>query len=161
MESVERLHAWFISQQKTLCCAESLTAGNIQATVCAKSGASRFFRGGVTAYDIAVKAKLLGVDAAHAATVNAVSERVATEMAYGACRLFDADYAIATTGYAEPYAAADVAMPFAFVAIVERQNPLPLAVLRVTGDATTSRVAMQQHVTATALQALADLIAGT
>ena len=66
------------------------------------SGSSTFFVGGVTAYDLERKVQILGIDRAHAEPVDCVSPRVAAEMAKGAARLFDADIAVATTGYAEP-----------------------------------------------------------
>jgi nicotinamide mononucleotide (NMN) deamidase PncC len=46
----------------TLAVAESVTAGHVQSRVAAVSGASGFFLGGVTAYSLEQKVKLLGVD---------------------------------------------------------------------------------------------------
>lgn len=83
-----------------LAVAESLTAGNVQALVSSVRGASEWFVGGVTAYTLQSKVDLLHVDPNHAREVNCVSERVAREMAAGACNLFGAEVAIATTGYA-------------------------------------------------------------
>ena len=100
-----------------LAVAESMTGGRVQALVTGISGASEFFLGGLTAYSLEQKVNLLGVDRAHAAAVNCVSARVAEEMAAGACRLFKADLAVATTGYAEPARAWGVIEPFAWVAV--------------------------------------------
>lgn len=110
--------------RRTLAAAESLTGGRVQARVTEISGASGFFLGGVTAYTLAQKVRLLGVDRAHAARVNCVSARVAEEMAAGACRLFGADVAVATTGYAERFAAEDGAVgePMAWWAIAARDG---------------------------------------
>jgi nicotinamide-nucleotide amidase len=109
---------------RTLAVAESLTGGCVQARVTEISGASGFFLGGVTAYTLGQKTKLLGVDRRHAAAVNCVSARVAEEMATGACRLFGADVAVATTGYAERFATADGAVidPMAWWAIAARDG---------------------------------------
>jgi len=104
----------------TLAVAESLTAGHLQAQITAVSGASEFFLGGVTAYSLAQKVKLLGVNRAHARRVNCVSQRVAVEMAHGAGQLFGADVAVATTGYAEPDRSAGVKHPMAWWAICQR-----------------------------------------
>jgi nicotinamide-nucleotide amidase len=104
----------------TLAVAESLTAGHVQARIAAVSGASNYFLGGVTAYSLAQKVKLLGVNRAHARSVNCVSQRVAVEMALGAMKLFGADLAVATTGYAEPDRAAGVKAPTAWWAICQR-----------------------------------------
>ncbi|MDX2185610.1 MAG: nicotinamide-nucleotide amidohydrolase family protein [Opitutaceae bacterium] len=95
--------------------AESLTCGRLQALIGAVSGASAYFRGGVTAYTWEQKVRLLGVEPSHAASVDCVSERVAREMAAGVRPLFGADIGLATTGYAEPREG--VPEPFAWWAL--------------------------------------------
>ena len=57
-----------------------------------------------------------------AARVNCVSAEVAQEMARGACRLFDSDLGVATTGYAEPSPADGVIAPMAWWAIAHRRR---------------------------------------
>ena len=104
----------------TLAVAESVTAGQVQARVAAVSGASNFFLGGVTAYGLEQKVKMLGVNRAAAKKVNCVSARVAEEMARGVCALFGADLGVATTGYAEASAADGVAEPMAWWAAARR-----------------------------------------
>jgi nicotinamide-nucleotide amidase len=102
---------------KTICVAESLTGGHLQAMITSVSGSSDYFDGGVTAYNVDQKVKLLGVDREHAAAVNCVSQRVADEMATGVRKLFGSFVGLATTGYAEAWPAGDVAAPFAFYAV--------------------------------------------
>jgi nicotinamide-nucleotide amidase len=106
--------------RRTVAVAESLTAGHVQARIAAVSGASNYFLGGVTAYSLAQKVKLLGVDRVHAERVNSVSSDVAEQMARGACTLFGADVGVATTGYAEPSAVDGVLVPFAWWAVTRR-----------------------------------------
>lgn len=106
----------------TLAAAESLTCGRVQARVGEISGASNFFRGGITAYALAEKVRHLGVKRAAARRVNAVSAVVAAQMARGACNLFDSDLGIATTGYAEPSPEAGVLEPFAWWALAHRRR---------------------------------------
>ncbi len=121
MSAAAELKALMLRAPKlTLAVAESLTAGNVQARVAAVSGSSAYFLGGVTAYSIDEKVKLLGVDRAAAKKVNCVSAEVAEQMAQGACELFGAGVAVATTGYAEPSPADGVAVPFAWWAIAVR-----------------------------------------
>lgn len=120
MTNSELIHTWFIRNQLTLAVAESLTCGNLQAAIGLRSGASKFFRGGVTCYFTDMKSKLLNVDATHAAEVNAVSPRVAREMASGVCELFFADFGIGTTGYAEPWPDGGITVPMAHFAIAKR-----------------------------------------
>lgn len=97
--------------------AESLTGGHLQATITSVSGASEYFLGGLTAYNIDQKVNLLGVDREHAASVNCVSQQVATEMAAGVRKMFGSDISIATTGYAEAWPEGDIEKPFAWYAI--------------------------------------------
>ncbi|HEX2101633.1 MAG TPA: CinA family protein [Candidatus Synoicihabitans sp.] len=109
----------------TLAVAESLTCGLLQARLGEQSGASQFFLGGITTYSLAQKVRHLGVDETVAAPVNSVSELVARQMARGARALFGSDFALATTGYAEP-PAADVA-PYAWWSVSDgRANEGPL-----------------------------------
>lgn len=114
------VHERMIEMGATLAVAESLTAGNLQALVARRSGSSAFFKGGLTAYTIPMKAQLLGVDAAAAELCDAVSPEVAGEMAKGVCALYSADFGIATTGYAGPYPERDISAPYAHVAIARR-----------------------------------------
>ncbi len=106
----------------TLAVAESLTGGQVQARITAVAGASNYFLGGVTAYTLEQKVKLLGVNRAHAKAVDCVSQRVAVEMAVGAAKLFGADLAVATTGYAEPAPKRKVRTPHAWWAICHRHR---------------------------------------
>lgn len=106
----------------TLAVAESITCGRVQAAIGAESGASAYFLGGITAYSLEQKVKLLGVNRAHARRENCVSQRVAVEMAQGAGKLFGADLAVATTGYAEPSPADGIKVPLAWWALCHRQR---------------------------------------
>jgi nicotinamide-nucleotide amidase len=65
-------------------------------------GASRAFRGSVTAYATELKGTVLGVDRGLLAARGAVDPQVAAEMAEGVRRLMGADYGVATTGVAGP-----------------------------------------------------------
>lgn len=140
----------------TLAVAESLTCGRIQAVIGSVSGASDFLLGGITAYSLDQKVRHLGVDAAAARACDAVSAEVATQMALGACRLFDSDFALATTGYAEPNAARGIADPIAYWAVARKSgSESPYIVsdgcLERPG---LDRVAVQMEVTSEVLAAL-------
>jgi nicotinamide-nucleotide amidase len=106
-----------LAVDKTISVAESLTGGNLQSRITSVSGSSDYFDGGVTAYNIDQKVRLLKVDREHAAAVNCVSQRVAEEMARGVRELFGSFVGVSTTGYAEPWPDGDVETPFAFYAI--------------------------------------------
>jgi nicotinamide-nucleotide amidase len=104
----------------TLAVAESMTGGQLQALVTRESGASTFFLGGLTAYALEQKVRLLGVERATAESVDCVSAEVAWQMARGACALFGTELAVATTGYAEPAPERGVAVPRVFWALCHR-----------------------------------------
>jgi nicotinamide-nucleotide amidase len=87
---------------RTIGTAESVTGGALADALVAVPGASRAFRGGIVAYDNAVKQSLLGVRAETLARVGAVSEETAIEMARGAKAALGTDFALATTGIAGP-----------------------------------------------------------
>ncbi|MFC1414854.1 CinA family protein [Streptacidiphilus sp. N1-12] len=86
----------------TVAVAESLTGGLLAAEFVAVPGASRAFRGSVTAYATELKGSVLGVDTALLAAKGAVDPQVAAGMAEGVRRLMGADYGVATTGVAGP-----------------------------------------------------------
>jgi nicotinamide-nucleotide amidase len=77
--------------------AESLTGGRLSAELAAAPSASEWFRGGIVAYASDVKYDLLDVPRGPV-----VSESAARAMAAGACRLLDADIAVAVTGVGGP-----------------------------------------------------------
>jgi PncC family amidohydrolase len=81
-------------------CAESCTGGNISAFLTKKSGASNWFRLGMTTYSINEKVIYLDVDETNAESCNCVNNQVAVEMANG---LINNGYAlnVVTTGYVD------------------------------------------------------------
>ena len=82
--------------------AESATGGLIGHLITGVSGSSRYFWGGVIAYDNAVKMRLLGVREATLRRWGAVSAVVALEMAAGARRALGVEAAVSVTGIAGP-----------------------------------------------------------
>lgn len=91
-----------VARGETLAVAESLTGGMVAAELTGVPGASRVFRGSVTAYASDVKNTLLSVDVALLAERGAVDAEVARQMAAGVRRLLRADWGVATTGVAGP-----------------------------------------------------------
>ncbi len=87
---------------ETVAVAESLTGGLVAAEITSVPGASKVFRGSVTAYATDLKHRLLGVDATLLAQHGAVDPQVAAQMAAGVRTALDADWGIATTGVAGP-----------------------------------------------------------
>jgi len=86
----------------TVSAAESCTGGYISHMFTKVPGSSAYFMGSVVSYDNSVKIKVLGVDAETIAQHGAVSEETVTQMAEGARKLMNTDFAIATSGIAGP-----------------------------------------------------------
>ena len=82
--------------------AASCTGGLVGGRLTAVPGASAVFRGGLIAYDDAVKIRDLEVPAEAITAHGAVSEPVVRAMAAGAQRRFGADTAVAVSGIAGP-----------------------------------------------------------
>jgi len=91
-----------VKQGKTLATAESCTGGLIGNRITGVAGSSKYYKGGLVAYDNDMKEKVLGVSPTTLAMFGAVSEETACEMATGARRVTGADIAVATTGIAGP-----------------------------------------------------------
>lgn len=86
----------------TMAVAESCTGGLLGGRLTSVPGSSAWFRGGVVAYDNAVKTKLLGVSARLLGKFGAVSPECAAAMARGARLTTGADVGVAVTGIAGP-----------------------------------------------------------
>jgi nicotinamide-nucleotide amidase len=91
-----------VKKGSTLATAESCTGGNIAHLITSIPGSSRYFKGSVVAYSDEIKEKVLGVKKEILEKFGAVSEPVVKEMAAGIRKLYQSDYAIATSGIAGP-----------------------------------------------------------
>lgn len=98
----EQVLALLAGRSLTLAVAESLTGGLVAAELTSVAGASRSFRGSVTAYATDLKRDVLGVDGALLEERGAVDGDVALQMAAGARQVLGADWGAATTGVAGP-----------------------------------------------------------
>lgn len=91
-----------MAADETISIAESVTSGCLQLAFSQMPNASLFYQGGITAYTLPQKVKLLNVNRTDAEDCDSVSEHIAETMAMNAARLFESDWAIATTGYCSP-----------------------------------------------------------
>jgi len=118
-----------LARRLTLGTAESLTGGLIASRLVDVVGASRWFRGGVVAYDPAVKHRVLEVPAGPV-----VSEAAAAAMARGAVRALGADVGLGITGVAGPDAEEGVAPGNVFVGLALPGDEVVTAALSLPGD---------------------------
>lgn len=89
-------------EHKTLVTAESCTGGAIARMLTSVAGCSDVYKGSIVSYCNEVKINLLGTKPEDIAKYNVVSKQVAEQMAVGARKTLNADYAVATTGVAGP-----------------------------------------------------------
>jgi nicotinamide-nucleotide amidase len=82
--------------------AESCTGGGIAEAITAVAGSSQWFEYGFISYANRAKVQLLDVEQSLLDTYGAVSEQVVEQMATGALRTSNSDYAIAVSGVAGP-----------------------------------------------------------
>lgn len=128
-----------------LAVAESFTGGLVASRIVAVPGASRWFVGGVVAYDSAVKHALLGVDPGPVVTAEA-----AAQMAEGVRHLLGADVALSTTGVAGPDPQEGKAPGTAFAGLALPGQPATARRLDLVGG----RLRVREIATITALDAL-------
>ncbi|WP_431775776.1 CinA family protein [Streptomyces cucumeris] len=141
---------------QTVAVAESLTGGLVAAELTAVDGASRAFRGSVTAYATALKHELLGVDDALLAERGAVDPEVARQMARGVTRALGADWGVATTGVAGPTPQDGQPVGTVHVAVAGPADRVAAAALRLEGDRSGVR---EQSVEAAVKLLFSELIA--
>ena len=98
----EVVAAALLARGVRLALAESCTGGMIAAGLTDLAGASRWFAGGVVAYEDAVKRDVLGVPDEVLTRHGAVSEATANAMAVGARTVLSAEWAVSVTGIAGP-----------------------------------------------------------
>lgn len=142
----------------TVAAAESLTSGHVQALIGSVSGASNYFRGGITAYSLEQKATHLTVDRAEARAVNCVSGKIAEQMARGVAQKFGTTWGVATTGYAEPSPADGVAAPFAWLGFYGLIAGNEILFSKRFECEAMSRVDVQQRVAQEAVRQLVDCV---
>lgn len=99
---VARLGESLLLRGGRMATAESCTGGLVASTLTDVPGSSRWFEGGVVAYDNRVKMRLLGVPEETLIRHGAVSQACVESMANGVCELMDVPVALAISGIAGP-----------------------------------------------------------
>ena len=102
MSLLNNLQQLCIEKGVSVSVAESCTAGLIASNITALPGSSSYFKGGIVAYQNEIKTKILGVSQSIIDEKTEVSAEVVKQMAKSVLEKFDADFTIATSGYAGP-----------------------------------------------------------
>ncbi|WP_411084095.1 CinA family protein [Streptomyces sp. cmx-18-6] len=156
MTAAARVLRLLVERGETLAVAESLTGGLVAAELTSVPGASQAFRGSVTAYATALKAKILDVDGDLLAERGAVDPEVARQMAAGVRRALDADWGISTTGVAGPEPQDGQPVGTVHIAVAGPLGVEKVSALRLNG----SRTEIREESVRSALGLLADLLLG-
>ena len=98
----KRVGALLKKSNSTISTAESLTGGQIAATLVSVAGSSAYYKGSVVAYSAETKIHQLNVSPETIKKYTVVSKEVALEMARGVKNKLQTNYAIAVTGNAGP-----------------------------------------------------------
>lgn len=122
IQEISSIKDFMISCSHTLAVAESVTSGHLQAALSLATDASKFFHGGITAYNLGQKARHLHVNPIHATACNSVSKDIADEMALNVIPLFSSDWSIGITGYASPLPELGIHNLFAIYSIAFRKT---------------------------------------
>ncbi|MCM2578781.1 CinA family protein [Streptomyces meridianus] len=143
--SAARVLDLLVARDESVAAAESLTGGLLAAALTDVPGASRVFRGAVTAYATDVKRDVLGVDGALLAERGAVDRDVALSMADGVRRLLAADWGVSTTGVAGPGPQDGQQAGTVHVAVAGPRGAAAHALLELPGDRQAVRVGTVQE----------------
>jgi nicotinamide-nucleotide amidase len=90
------------AKNKTMVTAESCTGGYIAHLITSIPGSSAYYKGSVVSYANEVKENVLGVQHDTLLSVGAVSEETVIQMAKGAIKTLNTDFALATSGIMGP-----------------------------------------------------------
>jgi len=124
--------------------AESCTGGLIAKRLTDTSGASAYFKGGIIAYNNAIKIQHLGVEASALKKYGAVSSVVARQMAKGAMRQFKTQVAISITGIAGPSGGTKSKPVGTVFMCISIKNKLAMYSLKIKGSRTVIRYRASQ-----------------
>ncbi len=155
VELVKEIKALAIERGYTFATAESCTGGLIGGAITAEPGISQCYPGGVISYANEIKQGILGVPEAVLASVGAVSEECAIDMAKGVRDRFGADFAVAVTGIAGPDGGtAQKPVGLVYIAVATKDNAAATKNV-FPGD----RAAVRAATVNTALQHLYEVMA--
>lgn len=139
---IENIKTLLTNKNKTISVAESLTGGNLQAYFSSINGSSKFYLGGITAYNIDIKKKFFDIDYEAAKKCDCVSEEVAITMATSIANLMNSDYSISTTGFAVPNDT--ISVPYAYICFYSKSNNI-ISCEKVIQPFSMSRIDFQKY----------------
>jgi nicotinamide-nucleotide amidase len=98
----EKVGKLLVKRKQTVAIAESCTGGKISELITSVAGSSLYFKGSVIAYSNEIKTGILGVREDIIEKYGAVSEAVVRAMAVNIRKIYNTNYAVASSGIAGP-----------------------------------------------------------
>lgn len=129
LDLVQQIAEQAIRDDRTVAVAESLTGGQLAATLAAGPYSSIWFRGGLVAYQPQVKFDLLGVTPGPV-----VNAETAIQMASGVHKLFRPDFAVAVTGVGGPGPEEGCPFGTVYLAVARSSGEPILGEYEINGD---------------------------
>lgn len=112
-----------LAKKAKLGLAESCTGGSLASHITDVMGASQYFNGCIVCYQNEIKEQVLGVKKQTLEKYGAVSEQAAIEMAEGALKVLNTDYALSVTGLLSAGGESDtVEVGTVWMAIADKQG---------------------------------------
>ena len=96
------IHDYFYNSGESLSVAESCTGGLLSFWLTALPGSSQYFKGGVTAYQTAVKVEQLGLSSQKIKQEGLVTQNCVLSMARSVKKKFNSEWALSSSGIAGP-----------------------------------------------------------
>jgi nicotinamide-nucleotide amidase len=97
---LEGIRKKLLKNKLTVSVAESVTGGLMQFAFSNIPDATKFYQGGICAYNLGQKYKHLNVEPIHAQEADCVSAQVSREMAINVAKMFNSNLGIGITGFA-------------------------------------------------------------
>ena len=102
MNQIKKIIPSIIQKKLTIATAESCTGGYLAYLLTKTAGSSRFFKGGIIAYTLAIKHSFLKIPQTILKKTNGVDANIAMLMSKNIRKTCKSDIGISTTGYAGP-----------------------------------------------------------
>lgn len=121
-ETLNSIKDILVNSEQTIAIAESVTSGNLQAAFSVAMDASKYFQGGITAYNLGQKTRHLNVEPILAQKTNCIEQRIADTMAIEVSKMFLSNYGMGITGYAAIVPECEKDGLFAFFSLAYKQQ---------------------------------------
>ena len=125
MLAIKQLQELCLLHNFSVSVADSCTGGGVSSAITSIPGSSKYFKGGIIAYQNETKINILGVSEDLIFEKSEVSVEVVETMAYNTLLDFNSDFSVATSGYAGPIGGNDInPVGTVFIAVSNRLDTI-------------------------------------